>query len=293
MAQPDAENPASKIFSPRRKWLIGFLRLVLLDPRPKLNSYPISAERSEVTQPHSCVRFLGISASMGMPSYDKHDSAAKIVHGNLAQLSVERHVLGTPLRSYSTPLPEENARTYSKIHDGNPLLGNGPGANSLPKNQTLLNYLLHLVVLDPETRLVADGLKDSVELAKQNKISWVNDIRLVLSRLPVPIYWDLSRADALSKATVEGLLKSLTTSTEEYIQASILSYSKTRDLFAQKLEMVDKKLVKKVLFFRHYLRVSNEKHGCALTQILLSGHALASEHMMWADRDRPEAVPDQ
>ncbi|KAJ6465734.1 hypothetical protein C8R45DRAFT_752045, partial [Mycena sanguinolenta] len=157
----------------------------------------------------------------------------------------------------------------------------------------LLNYLLHLVVLVPDTRLVADGLRDSVELAKQNKISWINDIRLVLSRLPVPIYWDLSRADALSKATVEGLLKSLTNSLEEYIQASILSYSKTRNLFGQRLEMIDKKPVKKVLFFRHYLRVSNEKHRRALTHILLSGHALASERMTWADRDRPEAVPEQ
>ncbi|KAJ6530006.1 hypothetical protein DFH09DRAFT_828634, partial [Mycena vulgaris] len=48
-----------------------------------------------------------------------------------------------------------------------------------------------------------------------------------------------------------------------------------------------------VLFFRHYLRVSNEKHRRALTHVLLSGHALASERMTWAGRDRPEAVPDQ
>jgi hypothetical protein len=114
-----------------------------------------------------------------------------------------------------------------------------------------------------------------------------------LSRLPVPIYWDLAQPTALSKATVEGLLKSLTGSMEEYIQASILSYSKTRDLFADRLETVNKKLVIKVLFFRHYLRVSNEKHRRALTHILLSGHALASERMTWADRDRPEAVPNQ
>ncbi|KAK7042431.1 hypothetical protein R3P38DRAFT_2890444 [Favolaschia claudopus] len=49
-----------------------------------------------------------------------------------------------------------------------------------------------------------------------------------------------------------------------------------------------KELVRKVLCFRHYLRVSNEKHRRALTHILLSGHALASERMTWADRDRPE-----
>ncbi|KAJ6487031.1 hypothetical protein C8R45DRAFT_930591 [Mycena sanguinolenta] len=93
------------------------------------------------------------------------------------------------------------------------------------------------------------------DLAKQHKISWINDIYLVLSRLPVPIYWDLTQPNALSKTTVVGLLKSLTSSMEEFIQASILSYSKTRDLFAEQLEMVNKKkLVRKVLFFRHYLQ---------------------------------------
>ncbi|KAJ7265500.1 hypothetical protein B0H12DRAFT_1101017 [Mycena haematopus] len=146
----------------------------------------------------------------------------------------------------------------------------------------LLNYLLHLVVLDADSRLVADGLLDSLDLARQQKISWINDISIVLSKLPVPIFWD---------TTIEGLLKNLTYSMEEFIQAEILSYSKTRDLFADRLEMVDKKLVRKVLFFRHYLRVSNEKHRRALTHIMLSGHSLASERMTWANRDRPGSVP--
>ncbi|KAJ7461634.1 hypothetical protein FB451DRAFT_1095967 [Mycena latifolia] len=80
---------------------------------------------------------------------------------------------------------------------------------------------------------------------------------------------------------------------EEDIQASIMLYSKTRDLFADRLERVDKKLVRKVLFFRSYLRVSNEKHRRALSQILLSGHALASERMTWGERYWPESVPAQ
>ncbi|KAJ7770683.1 hypothetical protein B0H16DRAFT_1209077, partial [Mycena metata] len=46
-----------------------------------------------------------------------------------------------------------------------------------------------------------------------------------------------------------------------------------------------------VLFFRHYLRVSNEKHRRALTYVLLSGHALASERMTWGERYRPESIP--
>ncbi|KAJ7453105.1 hypothetical protein FB451DRAFT_1281702, partial [Mycena latifolia] len=68
---------------------------------------------------------------------------------------------------------------------------------------------------------------------------------------------------------------------------------KTRDLFADRLERVDKKLIRKVLFFRSYLRVSDEMHRRALTQILLSGHALASERMTWGERYRPESVPAQ
>ncbi|KAJ7627798.1 hypothetical protein DFH06DRAFT_899997, partial [Mycena polygramma] len=50
----------------------------------------------------------------------------------------------------------------------------------------LLNYLRHLVVLallEPDTRLIEDGLMDSVDLARQQKISWINDICIVLSRL--------------------------------------------------------------------------------------------------------------
>ncbi|KAJ7724124.1 hypothetical protein B0H16DRAFT_1215405, partial [Mycena metata] len=65
------------------------------------------------------------------------------------------------------------------------------------------------------------------------------------------------------------------------------------DLFADRLELVDKKRVRKVLFFWHYLRVSNEKHRRALTHILLSGHALASERMMWAEWYRPESIPER
>ncbi|KAJ6631047.1 hypothetical protein B0H10DRAFT_1980576 [Mycena sp. CBHHK59/15] len=93
--------------------------------------------------------------------------------------------------------------------------------------------------------------------------------------------------DAVSVHTVDKILKDLKYSMEESINASILSYSKTRDLFADRLEMVDKKLVCKVLFFRSYLRVSNDKHHQALTHVLLSGHALASERMTWGPRIHP------
>ncbi|KAJ6603153.1 hypothetical protein B0H10DRAFT_1957894 [Mycena sp. CBHHK59/15] len=141
--------------------------------------------------------------------------------------------------------------------------------------------------------LVADGLADSLNLAKQRKISWINDICIVLSKLPIPVYWDLSHRHAITEKTVDGLLNSLKYSMEESIQAEIMSYSKTRDLFAEQLEVVEKKLVRKVLCFRSYLRVTNEKYRRALTHILLSGHALASERMTWGECYRPEPVPEQ
>ncbi|KAJ7159833.1 hypothetical protein C8R43DRAFT_880676 [Mycena crocata] len=159
----------------------------------------------------------------------------------------------------------------------------------------LLGYFHHMAVLaekDP-TRLIADGLLDSLDLARQHKISWINDICVVLSKLPIPVYWDLTRADAISVKTADVLLASVKHSMEEYIQASMMSYSKTRDLFADRLELVEKKLVRKVLFFRHYLNVSNEKHRRALTKLLLSGHALASERMTWGERYHPESIPEK
>ncbi|KAJ6604868.1 hypothetical protein B0H10DRAFT_2077763 [Mycena sp. CBHHK59/15] len=97
--------------------------------------------------------------------------------------------------------------------------------------------------------------------------------------------------DAVSVHTVDKILKDLKYSMEESINASILSYSKTRDLFADRLEMVDKTLVHKVLFFRSYLWVSNDKHRQALTHVLLSGRALASERMTWGERYHPESIP--
>jgi hypothetical protein len=68
------------------------------------------------------------------------------------------------------------------------------------------------VVLESDTRLIVDGLLDSMYLAKQHKYSLITDICLVLSRLPITIYWDLTQSNVLSKATIKGLLKSLTES---------------------------------------------------------------------------------
>ncbi|KAJ6617999.1 hypothetical protein B0H10DRAFT_2031678 [Mycena sp. CBHHK59/15] len=48
----------------------------------------------------------------------------------------------------------------------------------------LVNYLRYLVEPDGWNRLVADALADSLDLARTHHISWVNDICIVLSKLP-------------------------------------------------------------------------------------------------------------
>ncbi|KAJ7921775.1 hypothetical protein B0H13DRAFT_1604222, partial [Mycena leptocephala] len=54
----------------------------------------------------------------------------------------------------------------------------------------LLRNLRHLADL-PDERLVKNGLVDSLQLARQCKMSWVNDVVIVLSELPIPVYWDI------------------------------------------------------------------------------------------------------
>jgi len=49
---------------------------------------------------------------------------------------------------------------------------------------------------------------------------------------------------------------------------------KTMDLLDGRLELVDNRLVKQTLAFRHYLRV----------RTVLSGQALAIERLRWAER---------
>jgi hypothetical protein len=44
------------------------------------------------------------------------------------------------------------------------------------------------VVLNADTRLIVDGLLDSLDLARLHKISWINGIGIVSSKLPIPIY---------------------------------------------------------------------------------------------------------
>jgi hypothetical protein len=147
----------------------------------------------------------------------------------------------------------------------------------------LLQHLKHISELG-EDRLVKNGLLDSWDLAKQGKMSWVNDIAILLADLPIPVYWSFKDSTALEAGTIDTLIKQVKWSMETYIHTELKAYSRTRDLLPDRLFMEDGKWVHKVLAFRLYLRVRNHKHRVALTHAVLSGHALAMERMRWSER---------
>ncbi|KAJ6468032.1 hypothetical protein C8R47DRAFT_1223518 [Mycena vitilis] len=72
------------------------------------------------------------------------------------------------------------------------------------------------------------------------------------------------------------------------INAELRAYHRTRDLLPDRVVWADGKWTHKVLAFRAYLRVKNNKHRLALTHAVLSGHALAMERMGWSERDHLE-----
>lgn len=49
-----------------------------------------------------------------------------------------------------------------------------------------LKYLKYLIQL-PHKRLAWCAMMDSLDLAKNGQISWINDMRLVLAELPIPV----------------------------------------------------------------------------------------------------------
>ncbi|KAJ6579981.1 hypothetical protein DFH09DRAFT_1076883 [Mycena vulgaris] len=78
----------------------------------------------------------------------------------------------------------------------------------------LLKKLRHLADLGNE-RLVKTDLLHSLDLARQLKLSWVNDIVIVLAGLPIPVYWKVS----------DGLVAD---AKEACIHARLSAYSRTR-----------------------------------------------------------------
>jgi hypothetical protein len=142
----------------------------------------------------------------------------------------------------------------------------------------LLKYLWHLARLGEEW-LVKNGLLDSLNLARQLKMLWVNDVVLVLSQLPIPVYWDINSDSVIAVKTIDDLLVRVKNSMESTIHAELDTYSQIRDLLPDRMVMVNGKWEHKVMAFRLYLRVRNNKHRLALTHAVLSGHMLAMEQM--------------
>ncbi|KAF8057021.1 hypothetical protein FPV67DRAFT_1430995 [Lyophyllum atratum] len=153
-----------------------------------------------------------------------------------------------------------------------------------------LKYLLYLLGL-PRDRLASAAMREAYALALSGYGSWFSDMRIVLANLPVPILWTLPQLELLPEH-VEALIVDVERSANEWVDGFVLSSPKTRDLLQGRMELEGDKLVKKVLAFRHYLRVKTPKHRRALTHMVLSCHALAMERLRWSERRRPPIPPE-
>ncbi|KAJ7101519.1 hypothetical protein B0H15DRAFT_919803 [Mycena belliarum] len=148
-----------------------------------------------------------------------------------------------------------------------------------------LKSLLYRLQLDHE-RPAWNALQDSVTLARAQKVSWINDLRIVLSRLHIPVEIDIS--SEVTVQSVEMAIKNVKLSMDSWIDDELGASSRVRDLLVGRLE-VDKesnKLIKKSVDFRHYLRVKSSAHRRALTKMILSGHSLAIERRRWKERGK-------
>lgn len=88
-----------------------------------------------------------------------------------------------------------------------------------------LTNLCYLLKLDHQ-RPAWNGLQESLILARDSQISWINDLRIVLSRLYVPVELDIS--PQMDVATVELAMKLVKNSMEAWIDDEIQSSSRVR-----------------------------------------------------------------
>jgi hypothetical protein len=151
-----------------------------------------------------------------------------------------------------------------------------------------LCYLLQL----EDKRPPSLALQDSLALARDKKISWISDLRIVLARLYIPV--ELSIYPDLNVDAVEQAMVAVKKSMESWIDDSITSSSRVKDMLEGRLELdlSSGKLVKKTLEFRHYLRIKVPEHRRALTRMILSSHSLAVERRRWKERRTP-VVPKE
>ncbi|KAJ7694974.1 hypothetical protein B0H14DRAFT_2173528, partial [Mycena olivaceomarginata] len=146
-----------------------------------------------------------------------------------------------------------------------------------------LKNLCYWIGLDHD-RPAWNALQECLRLARAKKISWINDLRIILSRLYIPVELDIS--GPLEKSAVEQTMRLVKTSMEQWIDHEIETSSRTKDLLTGRLEQDSEsgKLVKKTLDFRHYLRIKTADHRRALTRFVLSSHSLAVERRRWKER---------
>ncbi|KAJ7118478.1 hypothetical protein C8R43DRAFT_901515 [Mycena crocata] len=154
-----------------------------------------------------------------------------------------------------------------------------------------LKNLCYLLELKHE-RPAWNALQESLALARSSQISWINDLRIVLSRLYIPV--ELNISPEMDVKTVEQAMKDVVKSMEAWIDDEIKSSARVCDILVGRLEMDKdtKKFVKKSLDFRHYLRVKQPEHRKALTKMVLSSHCLAVERRRWKERGK-KIVPRQ
>jgi hypothetical protein len=149
-----------------------------------------------------------------------------------------------------------------------------------------LKNLCHLITLEDCGRPAWNALQESLSLARSKKISWINDLCIVLSRLYIPV--DLDISGPLTETRVQEPMKAVKKAMEAGIDHEIEHSSRTKELLSNRLEM-DKetgRMVKKSLDFRHYLRVKTAEHRRALTRMVLSSHSLAVERRRWKERGK-------
>ncbi|KAJ7051588.1 hypothetical protein C8F01DRAFT_1339221 [Mycena amicta] len=153
-----------------------------------------------------------------------------------------------------------------------------------------LRYLLSLHATDQNpARPAWHALHESIELAGRRKTSWILHLRKALSRLTPHV--EFSIAEIMTRPEmVEDTMKNVEHSLHSWITTKISESSRVSELLASRVEYDSEtgKLIKRPLFFRHYLRVAAPNHRIALTRFVLSSHPLAVERRRWKERRRPE-----
>lgn len=147
-----------------------------------------------------------------------------------------------------------------------------------------LGYLRYLLQLPP-SHFARAAYLDSLQLAADSHPCWISDLRLVLSRLPVPVQLDLHHLQDIE--TFGTVRDTLVKACNMYLQQQIDDSTKCHLLWGRKEKDEDGKWNISSSKFRHYLSVPVPAHRKALTRFLLSDHLLGVERLRHDERYRP------